>query len=55
MTQGGKRKNSGRKPVADKKQQVCLYIKQSKIKKLGGLDAIKNKIYKYIDSTSLRS
>ena len=52
---GGKRKNVGRKPVADKKQQVCLYIKASEIKKLGGLEAIKAKIHAYVERTALRS
>ena len=37
-THGGKRKKSGRKPVADKKVQVSFYIESSKIEKLGGLD-----------------
>jgi hypothetical protein len=43
-THGGKRKTSGRKPVTDKKVQVSFYIEQSKIQKLGGLDAFKEKI-----------
>ena len=41
---GGKRSNSGRKPVSDKKVQVSFYIEQSKIKKFGGLDSIKEKM-----------
>ena len=48
MTRGGKRKNSGRKPVSDKKVQVSLYVEESKIKKHGGADALKAKIYKYV-------
>lgn len=32
-THGGKRKTSGRKPVADKKVQVSFYIESSKIEK----------------------
>lgn len=48
-THGGKRKNVGRKPVADKKVQVSFYIEQSKIEKLGGLDAFKEKIIAYIE------
>lgn len=48
-THGGKRKTSGRKPVADKKVQVSFYIEQSKIEKLGGLDAFKEKIIAYTE------
>jgi hypothetical protein len=48
-THGGKRKNVGRKPVTDKKVQVSFYIEQSKIEKLGGLDAFKEKIIAYIE------
>jgi hypothetical protein len=48
-THGGKRKTSGRKPVADKKVQVSFYIEQSKIEKLGGLDAFKDKIIAYVE------
>ncbi len=52
---GGKRSNSGRKPVSDKKIQVSFYIEGSKIKKLGGLDAFKEKVIKYIDRSALKS
>ena len=48
-THGGKRKTSGRKPVADKKVQVSFYIEQSKIENFGGLDAFKEKIIAYIE------
>lgn len=33
---GGKRANSGRKPVKDKKKLLPLYIHESVIKKTGG-------------------
>jgi hypothetical protein len=42
-------KKKGRKPIADKKIQVCVYIEQSKIEKLGGLDAFKEKIIAYVE------
>lgn len=48
-THGGKRKNAGRKPVTDKKVQVSFYIEGSKIKKLDGLDAFKEKIIVYVE------
>ena len=48
-THGGKRKASGRKPATDKKVQVSFYIESSKIDKLGGLDAFKEKIIAYVE------
>lgn len=36
MASGGKRKNAGRKPIKDKKMQLCVYIRKSRIKALGG-------------------
>lgn len=38
---GGARKNAGRKPIEDKKVQLTLYIRQSDVKKLGGLEKTK--------------
>lgn len=35
---GGARRNSGRKPVEDKKLQVNLYIRKSIVEKLGGME-----------------
>ena len=49
LKHGGKRKTSGRKPVTDKKIQVSFYIEGSKIEKLGGLDAFKEKIIAYVE------
>ena len=45
---GGARLNCGRKPVTDKKQQISLFVQGSKIKKHGGVDKLKDKLYKYI-------
>lgn len=42
---GGKRHNSGRKPIADKKQTVTVYILTSVIEKAGGIDKLKELIY----------
>ena len=41
---GGKRKNSGRKPVEDKKIQVTIYVRASKINAHGGLEMFKDRI-----------
>ena len=49
-TKGGRRSNSGRKPIADKKMQVWLFIRQSVIEKHGGKDALKLKIEQSIES-----
>ena len=43
MKQGGKRKNSGRKPVTDPKVALTIYVHQSKITKLGGKDKARQK------------
>jgi len=48
-TRGGARINAGRKPVQDKKQQISLFIAESKIKKHGGADKLRAKIYKLIE------
>lgn len=36
-SRGGKRSGAGRKPIADKKLQITLYIKQSTIERNGGI------------------
>ncbi len=38
---GGKRNNSGRKPVADKKVRVTLWVNESIVTSKGGLEATK--------------
>ena len=48
MASGGKRTGAGRKPSPDKKQTVVLYIETSKIEKVGGMAAMKKKLYLYI-------
>lgn len=45
---GGKRKNSGRRPVKDKKIPVTLYFRESKIKEIG-LEDLKQKCYELFD------
>lgn len=45
---GGARPNSGRKPVADKKKPVVLYLRESVIEKLG-IDRIREVSEKAID------
>jgi hypothetical protein len=43
---GGARPNCGRKPIADKKQNVTVFIPASVIKKNGGIEKLKTKILK---------
>lgn len=46
---GGARKNSGRKPIADKKIQLQVNIKTSHIEQLGGVQKLKNTLYEFIE------
>lgn len=43
-----KKSNRGRKPISDKKVQVSLYIRQSKIDKFGGIDELKDALYEFV-------
>ena len=43
-----KKSNRGRKPISDKKVQVSLYIRQSKIDKFGGIDELKKALYEFV-------
>jgi hypothetical protein len=43
-------KKRGRKPVADKKKIVSIYLRQSEIEKYGGLSSIREKINNFLNS-----
>ncbi len=43
-----RKSNAGRKPISDKKVQVSLYIRQSKIDKFGGIEKLKAAIYEFV-------
>ena len=47
---GGSRKGAGRKPVADPKVGVTLYIENSVVETLGGVEAIRTDCYTYLKS-----
>jgi hypothetical protein len=47
-----RKSNAGRKPVSDKKIQVSLYIRQSKIEKFGGNEKLKDALYEFVDLRS---
>jgi hypothetical protein len=48
MKKKEKKSNAGRKPISDKKVQVSLYIRQSKIDKFGGIDGLKDALYEFV-------
>jgi hypothetical protein len=43
----------GRKKIADKKKQICIYVEGSKIDALGGKEAVKEKLLSIIDEKVL--
>lgn len=50
ITHGGKRKSAGRKPVADKKIAVTIYVRESFINSIG-IDAVKEKLIATTEQT----
>jgi hypothetical protein len=50
---GGKRKGAGRKPVADKKKQITLYVETKKIFPFGTEEKMKADLYNFIESKSM--
>ena len=46
---GGARSNSGRKPVADKKESITVYIEGSKVAMMGGKEILRKKILAFIE------
>ncbi|MFN8142781.1 MAG: hypothetical protein U0073_00030 [Bacteroidia bacterium] len=47
-THGGARKGAGRKPAADPKVGVTLYIESSIVDTLGGVESIRDDCYSYL-------
>lgn len=47
-THGGPRLGSGRKPVADKKIMVPLYIETSIVNALGGIEELRTICYNFL-------
>lgn len=43
---GGARKGAGRKPAADPKVPVTIYVEESIIRSIGGIDQIRIECYK---------
>ena len=49
VTEQPKAKQRGRKPVADKKKIVSIYLRQSEIEKFGGLQMLREKINSFLN------
>ena len=47
---GGPRKGSGRKPVADPKVMVALYVESSIISAMGGIEELRKACYGFLQS-----
>ena len=45
---GGARQRAGRKPVADPKQTVTIYVEQSIIDANNGIDEVKSECYLFL-------
>jgi len=51
---GGSRKGAGRKPVTDPKIGVTLYIEESIVKALGGIDGIRKECYDFLKKKMIK-
>ncbi len=47
-TRGGARKGAGRKPLADPKIPITIYVEGSIVNELGGIDELKDEIYSFL-------
>jgi|CXWK01.1.fsa_nt_gi hypothetical protein len=52
QNQTKKKSPAGRKPIADKKVVVTLFIRQSEIDKRGGKEAVQKQCYDFLDNDS---
>ncbi len=48
ISHGGARKGSGRKPVADKKTAVTLYLEESIVQSYGGVEGVREFCYQML-------
>lgn len=49
-THGGARQGSGRKPVSDPVIQLAVYVRTSRIKKMGGKKKAKALVINYVEN-----
>lgn len=47
-THGGPRKGAGRKPTADPKLAITIYVEESIVKANGGVEEAKNECYSFL-------
>ena len=47
-TRGGARKGAGRKPASDPKIIIPIYIEESIVKAIGGIEEVKNECYLFL-------
>ena len=52
MKHGGPRKGAGRKPASDPKIAIMIYIEESIVKKLGGVEVVKNECYDFLKKSA---
>jgi hypothetical protein len=55
ITHGGARQRAGRKPVADPKQGVTIYVEQSIIDANNGIDECKSEMYLFLKERGQKS
>ena len=48
LSHGGARKGAGRKPVADPKISITIYVKESIVNGVGGIEEVKNECYLFL-------
>jgi uncharacterized iron-regulated protein len=55
IKRGGKRVGAGRKPIAEKKKAITIYLKGGTVLKFGSEDAIKQKLVEYAETYNEKS
>ena len=51
---GGARKGAGRKPASDPKIIVPIYVEESIIKAIGGVEEVKNECYLFLKNKVIK-
>jgi len=48
LSRGGARKGAGRKPASDPKIIIPIYVEESIVKAIGGIEVVKNECYLFL-------